>query len=61
MIPAAITKIKKDLEWRTPTSNKPMSHVALPRAQAIELVKTFEKFDRLHPQARSKRRKSHGA
>jgi hypothetical protein len=35
---AAIAKIRCDLEYRTPTTNKPMSHIAIPREQAIELI-----------------------
>jgi hypothetical protein len=34
----AIEKIKRDLAWRTPVTNKPMRHVVLPREQAEILI-----------------------
>jgi hypothetical protein len=37
-----IQKIKSDLAWRTPVTNKPQRHVVIPREQASLLVREVE-------------------
>ena len=40
--PRVIDKIRDDLAYRTPTSNKPLAHIVLSREQAERLVTEWD-------------------